>query len=325
MATNDDNPMFVNFLDTLKSEIAPNGASLQIAEDYKEAKAILDSRKLGYFQNKIIINELKNVLSDCRMESSGSTADSKICSLLQKGLGSAEAKYHLGLSHSLEKNGCNIFGLSEDKFNLNPNKLKETQMILQQYFTSEVEHRLKRKCISLVRFWDPKTEDESVGLAYAKATKLPFTIETEGKKISEEKKLLQKEIDKNNQLFTKYYEVICHSVDTLEQLVQQNPMDATVNDKKIIVDCVLQCQLIKDTYGKDTVSSLHKIRNVLETALAESKTELRTIRETLQVYESIGPDFVSIVKQYVKLTAEIDNKRWALSELKRTKDLNECS
>ena len=59
-------------------------------------------------------------------------------------------------------------------------------------------------------------------------------------------------------------------------------------------------------------------RNSLDVALQDSKTELARIKELLNVYESVGPGFEALVKQYTQLTAQIDNKKWALSELKRT-------
>ena len=58
-------------------------------------------------------------------------------------------------------------------------------------------------------------------------------------------------------------------------------------------------------------------RDFLDTALKDSKKELIKLERTLKVYESIGSGFDSLVKEYAQLTAEIDNRKWALSELKR--------
>ena len=40
----------------------------------------------------------------------------------------------------------------------------------------------------------------------------------------------------------------------------------------------------------------------------------------LIAYESVGMGFDALVQQYAALMAEIDNKKWALSELRQTQD-----
>ena len=40
----------------------------------------------------------------------------------------------------------------------------------------------------------------------------------------------------------------------------------------------------------------------------------------LVAYESVGMGFDTLVQQYGALMAEIDNKKWALSELRQTQD-----
>lgn len=70
-----------------------------------------------------------------------------------------------------------------------------------------------------------------------------------------------------------------------------------------------------------TVSTLVlNCRAYLKDAEEESSAELLRLTQTLLAYESVGMGFDSLVQQYTTLMAEIDNKKWALSELRQTQD-----
>ena len=64
-------------------------------------------------------------------------------------------------------------------------------------------------------------------------------------------------------------------------------------------------------------------RDLLDTAMAESKSELAKLEKSLKVYESVGSGFESLIKEYARLTTEIDNRKWALTELERTKKMEQ--
>ena len=61
-------------------------------------------------------------------------------------------------------------------------------------------------------------------------------------------------------------------------------------------------------------------RAYLKDAEEESSAELHRLTQTLLAYESVGMGFDGLVQQYTTLMAEIDNKRWALSELRQNQD-----
>lgn len=64
--------------------------------------------------------------------------------------------------------------------------------------------------------------------------------------------------------------------------------------------------------------SLHiHLRASLKDAEEESTAEFHRLTQTLLAYESVGMGFDSLVQQYTTLMAEIDNKKWALSELRQ--------
>ena len=61
-------------------------------------------------------------------------------------------------------------------------------------------------------------------------------------------------------------------------------------------------------------------RAYLKDAEEESSAELHRLTQTLLAYESVGMGFDGLVQQYTTLMAEIDNKKWALSELRQNQD-----
>ena len=60
---------------------------------------------------------------------------------------------------------------------------------------------------------------------------------------------------------------------------------------------------------------------MLEKAMTDSNAELVKLEQNLKIYESVGSGFDSLVKEYARLTAEIDNRKWALAELERTQKM----
>ena len=82
----------------------------------------------------------------------------------------------------------------------------------------------------------------------------------------------------------------------------------------LICDFLARSRLLK--------SILHcsNFRAYLKDAEEESSAELHRLSQTLLAYESVGMGFDGLVQQYTTLMAEIDNKKWALSELRQNQD-----
>ena len=57
----------------------------------------------------------------------------------------------------------------------------------------------------------------------------------------------------------------------------------------------------------------------------ETKKELHRVMQSLKAYKSVGMGFDDLVQLYGDIIAEIDNKKWALAELRHTdnSDLND--
>jgi len=328
-------PNFRALMNIIESHMTTDGVSIPVAEDLKEAKERLEETKRSLFQNEIILNELQDIVLEHharKNRESVSVEELQVHEMLQEALRNADAKSYLRISWTEEdaKSG-NIFGLTEEKLGHKESKKRNIQQILQQYFVPDVEQRLKERCIKLMKLWDSKAEGESDGLSLAKAAKLPLMVENEVKKISDMRKELKKEEGHYRKLVLNYQEELKEYMVNLEELVRKYPIDSQIDNTKTTAEwleakCealqlkirVLHCQLLKDTYTKETLAALRKIRELLERAMAESKIELAKLEQNLSIYESFGSGFDSLVKEYARLTAEIDNRKWALAELERT-------
>ena len=59
-------------------------------------------------------------------------------------------------------------------------------------------------------------------------------------------------------------------------------------------------------------------REHLELAEKDLTSKLHSSHQLIKAYESVGTEFESLVQEYTYLLAEIDNKKWALSELQHS-------
>lgn len=59
-------------------------------------------------------------------------------------------------------------------------------------------------------------------------------------------------------------------------------------------------------------------RNHLVQEIIRTQNELQQTKQALYTYESVGETFKKLLNQYTQLTMEIDNKKWALTELNKS-------
>ena len=61
-------------------------------------------------------------------------------------------------------------------------------------------------------------------------------------------------------------------------------------------------------------------RNQLDVATLEVQHETSTTGHALRAYEAVGSGFDDLVRDFTKLREELENKKWAIRELKNTPD-----
>lgn len=62
---------------------------------------------------------------------------------------------------------------------------------------------------------------------------------------------------------------------------------------------------------------LWTLRSELVKSISDTESELSRTTVAVQSYESVGREFESVVTEFTRLRSEIENRRWALHELRR--------
>ena len=58
-------------------------------------------------------------------------------------------------------------------------------------------------------------------------------------------------------------------------------------------------------------------RSELDKSIANTERELSQSTTALRSYETVGTGFDAVVQEFTRLRSDIENKRWALHELKK--------
>lgn len=59
-------------------------------------------------------------------------------------------------------------------------------------------------------------------------------------------------------------------------------------------------------------------RHEVDSGIKDTQQEIQLVTQALAAYESIGMGFDSLVEEYTQLREEVENKKWAVRELKHS-------
>ncbi|XP_073233389.1 HAUS augmin-like complex subunit 4 [Porites lutea] len=329
------NPEFAKLLTSLTRHLTNTGMSLTVHKDLMQAEDALKQQKLKYLQLLALYSELKELLMEYDMKKQdihpGSTT-SQLYEALKESLAQAEAVNYLDFHPEGGDQAATFLGLKAEHLTGECQR-KSLHQSFQQNIIPELESRLMSKCETVASFHKPTKQVENEQLSFAKATQLPAFLENEKQLLKEETKQLQNNRILRDKQFRQLHEVLMQSLQTLEKLIADHRLQSQAKYDRVTAEwltakcdamClkvrVLQNQMIRDTYTPEAIEALKKIKAYLKDAEEESSAELHRLTQTLLAYESVGMGFDSLVQQYTTLMAEIDNKKWALSELRQTQD-----
>ncbi|EDO45924.1 predicted protein [Nematostella vectensis] len=331
----ENNPEFTKLLFALSRTLTEDGLSRTTHSELTETKDSLLKQKEKYLEAHTVYSELKSLIMEqniSKNENVPSPSTAALYDALSSAISSAEAVHYLSFTPE-GSDEITLLGLKQEDLVQNDSHKIKIQQSFQQNIIPELESRLRAKCELLVNFHEPSKDYESEGLSFAKAGQLPAILQKEKSLLQEERKRLGQDRLMRDRQFRQYYQTLLQSLESLEKLITKHRLQSQVRYDKVTTDwlaakceamClkirVLQNQLIRDTYTPETVAALKKIRGLLEVAKEEEERELQRAREALQAYESVGMGFEALVREYSALMIEIDNKKWALSELRQSQD-----
>ncbi|KAL5021616.1 hypothetical protein ScPMuIL_000771 [Solemya velum] len=327
----EQNPEFGELLLALSSHVIDTGVSSQIQKDLVQAEAELRHEKHTWLLQRLLYHELQELLLDYDLkgqEVSLASEDRQFHKILQQCLTMAEIEDYLDFSPD-PSSKVRLLGLSTEELQ-HQNPYRKHLQYIQQKLIPEVEDRLRKKSENFVNFHEPHNTSDSSNLIFAKANQLPSLVESDQRKLVEEKRQYKNDRSRSNKQFWLYYQTLVDSLNLLERLISQHRLDKQANNDCItsewmIARCDAMCLKIKllelnilcDTYSAETVQALRIVRKQLDSKLHEGHKERTNLRQALQAYEAVGMGFDSLVEEYGQLCEELENKQWAMSELEQ--------
>ncbi|XP_070576012.1 HAUS augmin-like complex subunit 4 isoform X2 [Ptychodera flava] len=335
----DNNPEFIKLLTSLSQHLMDTGVSKEIERDRRQAEETLKQEKLAYLQLHLLHLELQEFIMDYEIKChdiTPSTDTKQFYEAVKQCLYSAEVCDYLDYNlASTSEDSTTLLGLKkEDVLRNNPHR-KRLHSIEQQLIP-KIEERLRKKCETLVTYHQPQKSESTSELSFAKAFQLPSVLERECNVLKEEKKQLRHDKAKRDKKFWQYYQALIEWSNLLTQVIKEHRLKSKAYEDSVTTDwlsarCQATCLKIRcveadvlcDTYTKESVEALKQIKHHVNHTIRDCESELGRLSQALQSYESLGMGFKEVVKQYGQLQEEIENKKWALTELDPTTDQDE--
>ncbi|XP_038070091.1 HAUS augmin-like complex subunit 4 isoform X2 [Patiria miniata] len=328
-------PELVKLLNALSQHITENGTSCSVQKDLSQAEESLKREKQFYLQFHILHHELQEFIMDQEIaghDVAPSSSAAQLHEAIKHCLYTAEAAdyLHPNPTASDEAQPCTLLGLTTEQLQrANPHH-KRLQS-LQQQLIPQIEDRLRKKCEELVSFHQSQPDSETDQMAFAKATRLPDLLLSQSSQLEEEERKLKLDRAHRDKQFWQYYQALMDSLGVLEQLITKHRLrlqadSDTITSNWLSARChamclklrVFEARLLCDTYTPEVVTALKQIKHHLNRAIEERDKDVSRLSQALQAYQSIGMGFDQLVREYEQLQAAIDNKTWALTELKQS-------
>ncbi|KAI0231662.1 hypothetical protein LSAT2_017971 [Lamellibrachia satsuma] len=323
-------PEFMKLLKALSRHITDKGLSVSAQQDISEAQEYLKVCKGKWLQCHIPYLELQDLLMDHQLR----LVESTPCSNTQfyKTVKECLALAEIGDCLQCNPDPCSeatLLGLTQEDIHRNHPHKKRLSSI-QQKLIPEMEARLRRKCERLLTFHDsPNTDPESQDHTFVKCSQLPGILEMEKHSIKEEERLLKKDRAIREKYFWQYYQTLMDVLAALETLITTYRLRSQSDNDVITSEWLcakcdalylkinqMELQLLCDTYYAETVQALMVIRRKLDSTMSNTQEEWTKASEALKTYQCVGMGFDSLVQEFTQLRDEIENKKWALRELK---------
>lgn len=200
------------------------------------------------------------------------------------------------------------------------NDMAEYQMPL----LCEIETRLKSKCDKLADAFIDDI-DNSTGNSSAR---LPERVKLIIEEIEREEAALREDLYSADRKFAEYYNVLEQILGVLIKLVKdlklqhQHKYDE-LQKTWLCKRCetmsaklrVLEHILLLETYTKESIPALHKIRKYLVEATEEASLSYNKAVTRLREYQGVDPHFDTIARQYHDIVKKLENMQWTIHQV----------
>lgn len=330
--TEDDltqNPQFCVLLATLTQHLDRTGLTVPLKTELDKADQKLQSHRRQWLRSEGLHKGLQEMIQDHCVRKHHATIppdQSMFYETMQRCLLVAQTVRLLDPSCPTSQDKTSILGLKAQQVEeLMPSEKNVQRM--KQSLPRELEKHLKKKCLSLLSYYQPEWESESDGLKTTKLSHLSSQLEQEKKRTES----LKETCKENMVLLQRQTQLYLCELTKCIQLLQSLIMDYRLKiqtdlDRKKLdyfeAKCELVLQKVKtemveiqlDTYTVDSISAHRKMREKLDSELKACQAEKQSVELKLASFDILGKEFEVLAEEYCKLRQEIETKNWVLKE-----------
>uniref|UniRef100_A0A2K6PJT1 HAUS augmin-like complex subunit 4 n=1 Tax=Rhinopithecus roxellana TaxID=61622 RepID=A0A2K6PJT1_RHIRO len=304
------NPYFSKLLLTLSQHVDESGLSLTLAKEQAQAWKEVQLHKTTWLRSEILHGVLQELLVDYYVkiqDTNVTSEDKKFHETLEQWLLVTELMRLLGPSQ--EREIPPLLGMEKaDLLELMPRS--EDFVWMRARLQQEVEEQLKKKCFTLLCYYDPSSDADSETVKAAKVWKLAEVLVGEQQQCQDAKSQQKEQMLLLEKKSTTYSQVLLRCPTLLQRLLQEH-------HAMILKLRMEEVQILSDTYTVEKVEVHRLIRDCLEGAIHLQEQDLEKSRQVLNSYEVLGEEFDRLVKEYTVLKQATENKRWALQEFSK--------
>uniref|UniRef100_A0A0E0CDY9 Uncharacterized protein n=1 Tax=Oryza meridionalis TaxID=40149 RepID=A0A0E0CDY9_9ORYZ len=173
----------------------------------------------------------------------------------------------------------------------------------QRTLAREIEARLEAKCDALADLFAMDERDSS-SISQISSARLPERVKLIIEEIEKEEALLLDDLASMDRKFAEHYN------DDLKKtwLIKRcRTMNAKLS--------YLEHHLLRDTYTKETVPALHRIRKYLVEATKEASNSYTEAVSRLREYQGVDPHFDAIARQYHEIVKKLEGMQWTIHQV----------
>lgn len=197
----------------------------------------------------------------------------------------------------------------------------------QRSLLQEIESRLEAKCEKLS---DIFATDENVSSPTSQIsnTRLPERVKLFIEEVEREEAVLLEDLYSMDRKFAEHYNVLEQILKVLIKFVKdlklQHQHEYDELKKKWLckrcqtMNAKLRCLehlLLRDTYTKDSVPALHRIREYLVEATEEATIAYNKAVTRLREYQGVDAHFDTIARQYHEIVKKLEGMQWTINQV----------
>lgn len=334
------NPEFSRLLDIISSTHEGDGLPKATRSQLKQAELRLRVAEQRYLEQLLFNEELKEAVhsqSKLKAEETPAAASSAPA-LLPSCKPRPQARPSDFVTASAELQHCLELAPDVPLLGLQVDHLRAVAMegnVPSSTLQECVAERLKSRCCQVVQWHaphkDPSSSSSDVGLKLARASQLPQLltqqkeeVETFQKQLLETRRECEEMIVKKHRVSSELCAELKHALEeyklSLSATANQAALDYLQAQSQAMLGKldVMHHQLLKGICSDGRVEALQQIKSHLLTAQKQLTEEVLQTQHVLLSYRSLGEDFTALNQQYHELREEIENRQWALRELRKS-------